>query len=288
MPTNLVEITSGDASATVDAFGSGLVSLRLAGREVIPAPGVDRHPYHGVALAPWPNRIAGGRYSFNGQDFELPINEAFGNALHGFSFVIDAAVDRTAENRVLLSHEISPSAGYPFSLVVTLEFELTETELTVTTTAKNIGTESCPVGLGTHPFFVFDDTSTLEVFAKTAAIHGPDMMPIDSVSAGEIGFGAGLRKVISDVPLDVQLTEIEPTCAILRTRAGSFEVFQEGAEYLMVYTTEAFNWGDGRTKAVAIEPQTCAADAFNSGAGLQILEPGKSFSYRWGVRATKE
>jgi aldose 1-epimerase len=34
---------------------------------------------------------------------------------------------------------------------------------------------------------------------------------------------------------------------------------------------------------VAIEPMTCAPDAFNSRDGLRVLGPGESFRGRWGV-----
>jgi aldose 1-epimerase len=36
---------------------------------------------------------------------------------------------------------------------------------------------------------------------------------------------------------------------------------------------------------VAIEPMTCAPDAFNSGDGLLVLEPGASFTGRCGLTA---
>ena len=43
------------------------------------------------------------------------------------------------------------------------------------------------------------------------------------------------------------------------------------------------NLMDGRP-AVAIEPMTCAPDAFNSGHGLIVLEPGGSWSGSWGIQ----
>ena len=37
-------------------------------------------------------------------------------------------------------------------------------------------------------------------------------------------------------------------------------------------------------QAVAIEPMTAPADAFNSGAGLRWLKPGEAWTVRWGIR----
>ena len=39
---------------------------------------------------------------------------------------------------------------------------------------------------------------------------------------------------------------------------------------------------------VAVEPMTCAPDAFNSGDGLLALLPGGSFSGRWGLNTQRE
>ncbi|MCW2594427.1 MAG: Aldose 1-epimerase, partial [Jatrophihabitans sp.] len=34
---------------------------------------------------------------------------------------------------------------------------------------------------------------------------------------------------------------------------------------------------------IAIEPMTCAPNAFNSGAGLIVLEPGGAWAGSWGI-----
>ena len=39
-------------------------------------------------------------------------------------------------------------------------------------------------------------------------------------------------------------------------------------------------------RAVAVEPMTAPANAFNTGAGLRWLEPGETWTVRWGIRHT--
>ena len=39
-----------------------------------------------------------------------------------------------------------------------------------------------------------------------------------------------------------------------------------------------------RRKSVAIEPMTCAPNAFVTGDGLRVLAPGESFAGRWGIQ----
>jgi aldose 1-epimerase len=53
----------------------------------------------------------------------------------------------------------------------------------------------------------------------------------------------------------------------------------ERFRFLHVYTSRT---------GVAIEPMTCAPDAFNSGDGLLALAPGASFAGRWGLNTQRE
>ena len=285
MSSEPIRIHSGNSEATISPLGSALVSLTLKGANVIPEPSSPRHPYHGVILAPWPNRIKAGKYVYAGQNHQAEVNEAFGNALHGLLFDSEATVESATEDSLTLVSEIASSPGYPWDLTVRISFSIGEDGLRVETSAQNNFEKVAPVALGTHPFFVFDEESTLEVRATTAAVHGADMLPVSEIGSDEIGFGTGRLNPIENLPLDVQFTNCEAVSAVLRTRDWTMEVWQENANWLMVYTTQEFNWADGRTRAVAIEPQTSAADSFNNGLGLADLEPGASFSYRWGARA---
>jgi aldose 1-epimerase len=54
----------------------------------------------------------------------------------------------------------------------------------------------------------------------------------------------------------------------------------ESCAYVHIFVTDTF---PGRSKAVAIEPMTGPANAFNSGDGLRWLEPGETFTMRWGI-----
>ena len=56
----------------------------------------------------------------------------------------------------------------------------------------------------------------------------------------------------------------------------------EACRYVHVFVTDKF---PGRAKAVAIEPMTGPANAFNSGDGLRWLPAGESFTMTWGISA---
>ncbi len=55
--------------------------------------------------------------------------------------------------------------------------------------------------------------------------------------------------------------------------------------YVHVFVTDRL---PGRTKAVALEPMTGPANAYNSGDGLRWLPPGESFTMTWGITAELE
>jgi aldose 1-epimerase len=56
--------------------------------------------------------------------------------------------------------------------------------------------------------------------------------------------------------------------------------FDETFQFLQVFTLDELTPDQ---PGVAIEPMTCAPNAFNSGAGLIILEPGGAWTGSWGI-----
>src|SRR5215472_6717836 len=81
-------IGAGDYQATITGLAAGLRSLTFRGQPVIAGYGPDELPPGGAGqlLAPWPNRIDGGRYEFGGATFQLELSEAArGNAIHGLT-----------------------------------------------------------------------------------------------------------------------------------------------------------------------------------------------------------
>ena len=70
--------------------------------------------------------------------------------------------------------------------------------------------------------------------------------------------------------------------AEVRTKkAGARIWFDATFRYLQVFTPDVLV--DGRP-GVAVEPMTCAADAFNSTDGLIVLAPGGIWAGSWGIQ----
>jgi aldose 1-epimerase len=62
---------------------------------------------------------------------------------------------------------------------------------------------------------------------------------------------------------------------------------EEPFRFVHVYTADAVDDPARARAAIAIEPLTCAPDAFNSGAGFEVLEPGASVTARCGLYAAE-
>jgi aldose 1-epimerase len=52
-------------------------------------------------------------------------------------------------------------------------------------------------------------------------------------------------------------------------------------QFVQVFTGDTLPDPAARRRGVAIEPMTCAPNAFNSGEGLRVLAPGETWSGRW-------
>lgn len=142
--------TTERASIEVDpADGGRLASLRVDGRELLgsstPAPGIPAAIFSGsFVMAPWVGRLAGGRFSFEGRAYQVPVN-ANGAAIHGLAF--DRAWERDGDDLVL-----ELDARWPFGGVVRQSFDLRDDGLIVTATIGN-DARRMPAILGFHPWF---------------------------------------------------------------------------------------------------------------------------------------
>ena len=149
------ELTRGDQSAVVTEVGAGLREYSLGDLELLDGYPADElaSSGRGQLLLPWPNRIRDGVYRLDGREHRLPLNEAErGNAIHGLvRWSTWTVADRTAD-RIVLEHVLHPQPGYPFTLELQVEYSLAPDGLSVRTTAKNAGAESCPYGAGSHPY----------------------------------------------------------------------------------------------------------------------------------------
>lgn len=289
------ELALGGQTAVVTEVGAGLRAYAVGEWEVLDGYRADEMASagRGQVLAPWPNRLEDGSYDYEGRRHQLPLNEPeHANAIHG---LVRWAVWRVRErepHRVALEHLLHPRPGYPFALELRAGYELSENGLAVRMTATNVGVGACPYGSGAHPYVSVGtatvDDIVLRVPARTALRSDARGIPVGSlsVSGTELDFLAA--RPIGSARLDTGYTDLERdneglARVALTTRDGGRRVIlwvDEGYPYLMVFTGDH---PDVQRRGLAVEPMTCAPNAFRSGDGLIELEPGASVTTTWGI-----
>jgi len=283
-------ISAGGYRAEVAEVGATLAGLWLDGAPVTVDWAADQLPPKsaGCVLVPWPNRIADGRYRFGEVDYQLPLTEpAALNASHGLvKWARWQCLERQPAS-VLMGHDVVPQTGYPFEIRLRLRYTVAAgTGLTVRLTATNIGSAAAPFGAGFHPFLdlgehPLDDVELL-IPAEEVLRTDERQIPVGRLPVAGTAFDLRRLRPLGGLRLDHGFAGLTGSVAVLRTERRRLELHWDPAfRYLQVFTPPAVT--PGRT-AVAIEPMSCPANAFNSGEELVRLEPGEEWAGSWGIR----
>lgn len=290
-PTGIqVQLRLGDVTAQVAQVGASLRSLRIREVDLVPPYplNVPTPSCSGVVLTPWPNRIRDGRWDDDGTPRQLTISEPkTGNASHGLLRFTPYDVEQT-EGAATLRATVFPQTGYPYLLETSVSYVLTADGIDVTHTLTNWSDSAAPVALGTHPFLTIGDVDphelVLRVAAHTAFETDERLLPVDTRPA-DAALREGVR--LGDVTLDTGFTDLDRGAdgrvrhSLTAPDGRTVTLWQgEGFDFVQVYTATNY---PGTPLAVAIEPMTAPADAFNSGTGLRRLAPGETWTLNWGI-----
>jgi len=270
----------------VSEAGGGARSWTVDGSELLAsfASGTRDAAFAGKPLMPWPNRLREGRYTFEGVEHRVAITEpATSTALHGLTLSSRWRASRTSAHGITLSHQLRGREGYPFALDLAVGYELDSAGVVVTLRATNAGPGRAPFGAGLHPYLRLTGDITLQVPANTRVPIDDRLLPTGPptpLSGTELDFRHARR--LGDQRLDTCFGDLD------RGAAGVASLTLAGPRRLVVWMDDAFHFvqvftADG---AIAVEPMTCAPDAFNTGDGLLVLEPGASFTGRCGLTAS--
>ena len=166
------EITAGEVRAVVTEVGAGLRTFTSDGLPYVEPFPLDSRPPRGAGtvLVPWPNRTAGGRWTWQGAPQQFALNEpAAGNAIHGLlRYTFYDVTDRAAD-AITLAARVAPQPGWPVPLATQVRYAVAAAGLTVTHTVTNIGAAAVPFGVGAHPYVRAGDTATDDCTLQLAA-----------------------------------------------------------------------------------------------------------------------
>jgi aldose 1-epimerase len=295
----LLDSITGEYVSILPAWGGNLNELVLLNKGVLHSiiagdtsvdslKGDPINFYRGAKLSPFPNRIAGGAYTFQDQVHTLDANDGM-HALHGLLWDCPFRIaheETTADFAAIeLAYDyISNYTGYPFTYSISIAYRLEASRFSCSTTIHNTGNETLPVGDGWHPYFHVSNMDTLKL--KLPACKQLEMNAcITTGNYIESDFFTG-EVLLKDLELD-HCFELSATDGIVETelidvdRDLKIGVWQQcgGNRYtfLQLYTPPD-------RMSIAIEPMSCAPNAFNTKKGLIELESGQEVRFTFGIQ----
>ncbi|GGQ69478.1 aldose 1-epimerase family protein [Couchioplanes azureus] len=291
-------IEAGGQRATLAEVGGVLREYAVGAAEIVDGFGPDEisPASAGQVLAPWPNRIRDGRYTFQGTTYHLPLTEpGTHNAIHGLVNWARWRLAERAPDAVTLEFDLPAQAGYPWSLTLRTRWSVGAGGLRCDQEVTNTGDADAPWGFSVHPYLrvpgVAVDDTVLRVPGRMKLLTDARMLPIGAVkvAGGEFDFTE---------PRRVGTAELDTTWGDLIADAdgGSSVTIAapDGGRSVTVWGDDSFKWwqvftgdtlsGERFRRSLAIEPMTCPPDAFRSGRDLVVLAPGEAWRASWGIR----
>ena len=248
--------------------------------------------YKGAKLFPFPNMVKNGQYIFEGINYQLPLNWVEdGHSIHGFvadkTFKVIEKIATDDGAFVIVNYEHGICESYPFSFLLTIKYSLTSNGFSATTTVSNTGQKSMPYGDGWHPYFLFDEMDADNVFLKlppSAVVEidehfiptGKMIENRNYINFNQLGNLHLDTCFHLDCPGAIAVTQLWHKQKDIGINIWQ-QTGREKYNYVLIYTPP------GR-KSIAVEPMTCAPDAFNNHQGLILLKPSEVFEASFGVQ----
>jgi aldose 1-epimerase len=283
-------IAAGHYRGAVSDVGAGLAGLWYDDQPVTVDYPADSLPpmSSGTVLMPWPNRIRDGRYTFDGLEQQLPLTEPpTMNASHGLVKWERWLIAEQDEASVTLALDLVPQRGYPFELSMTIRYAVSDDSgLTVESSVRNVGSSAAPFGAGFHPYIDLGahdlDHAELQIPAKTMLTVDDRKVPVGRLPVAGTPYELADLRPLGTLRLDHAFMDLTDQRAVVRVGGRSTEVWwDEKFGCVQVFTPPEITPG---RRAIAIEPMSCPANAFNTGDGLVRLQPGDQWTGSWGIR----
>lgn len=285
-----VRLRAGDAESAVDLRGGGLRRLVVGDWDVLdwyPAGSVPQGRRGGVLL-PWPNRLRNGRWTWAGQEMQLPVaSPESPNAVHGLVSWQPWTALAVSDGSATVGTIVEARPGYPFRLAAALDYALAANSLSVTMRVRNLESTPAPFGAGMHPYLHVGAHEDDGIGGAELTVPARTVMDVDSGlptghthrfhgDVGRIG-----SRAFDDPVTDLVRDDDGWARVHLRGPLGELVLAVDGSwPWLQIYTGDQFPEGQ-RRRSLAVEPMTCPPNALADDADLVVLDSGAEWSGTW-------
>ena len=296
---NIVTIESDKYSAKVNiSKGANCISLRndkydaIILREPDYSKEIDNPYIYGMPILFPPNRISGGKFEFEGREYNFPINEqATGCHLHGKLHTLPFEINSYGKNFVECIYNSDENYNYfPHKFTVTVKYTITGNGLLQETKITNLSDKNMPNFLGFHTTFNIQFTQNsnplnVRVFADVDEEIERDTksyIPTGNIIKDDIV--AKKLRCGSFAPFKNQISKHYKS-----RNNGDIILFDTQNNIKVIYENdENFKWrlfynGNG-DEYICLEPQTCMVNCPNTPfdrdyTGFDSIAPFSSKKY---------
>lgn len=273
-----VTIRAGEWTAEIcPSFGMNAISVKVGVREILRRPAsfeeLKGSPYlYGMPLLFPANRTEGGKFTFDGKTYYLPLNEPErNNHIHGLMFDAPFKVVNQTGSSVEAEYK-NDKERYPFPFLMKIRDEVTENGYLRSLSLTNTGKTAFPYTLAFHTTFKEPENMTVPV--QKRFLCNENYIPTGKyacLTSQESMYNTGIKPKGNAITGFYITYENEATLDDI-----AFSVSERFDEWVL------FNSG-GDKGFVCIEPQAGEVNGLNHEGGAKIIAPGEIHTFELSI-----
>lgn len=280
-----LSLAAGDWRATLlPGLGGAVGSLVFKGQSVLrptPPEASDVLQTACFPLVPYANRIAHGRFDWDGKVVQLLVPPRFApHAIHGVGWQCAWQVGEASDNAAVLSLEAGGDADWPWRFRAEQRISLTEDGLGIDLRLINCDEAPMPAGLGLHPYLLLGAGGWLRLATQKVWLSDETLIPLRTAHPSAVcDFAQGTR--LPARTLVDHCYEGWDGSALLQT-AGHTVTVKANSAQLHIYVPPEGGF-------CCVEPVTHRPDALNAEPGeprMPVIDAGGQLSLRMEISAT--
>jgi aldose 1-epimerase len=265
-------LRNADSRVTLDAaHGGGVREFSWHGQDIFrpAASAADQDPFSLACfpLVPYANRIANGRFGFDGSEVQLQRNwDRDPHPLHGQGWRSAWTLHQTSAAQATMEF-LGGGDEWPWRYRAVQAFDVLPDGLEIRLSVENLSDRTMPGMLGLHPYFPQPALATVAARARTVWLTDAQSLPVQEVLA-PADWSFERARGAARVGLDHCFDHWDGVASV-RWPDRILNISAAGCRALHVYTPPGVDF-------FCLEPQTAAAGALNRGSSqVARLAPGE-------------